>query len=83
MRMRKKRELLLRRQFVIEGNQHAAHMENRVRGNQPLRLIRHDDGGAVAGAESALLQRSSERQRGFFELAIGEAILLALAVGFD
>src|SRR6266436_10387796 len=75
--------LLVRRQFVIERHQDAARRENRVGGEQPLGLIRHDDAGASASGESTILQGFRKRMRALFEIAIGQALFLSLAVGFD
>ena len=49
--------LLFRGELVIEWNEHAAAIENRVRGDQPLGLIGHDDRRAVARLEARFLQR--------------------------
>ena len=75
--------MLGRGQLVVERNQHAAAIENGIGRNQPLRLIGHDDRGAVAGTELGVLQSARQRQRHFLEVGIGEAGLLAVAVRFD
>ncbi len=75
--------LLVRRQFVIERNENATCEKNRVSRNQPLRLIGHDDAGASAGGEAAVLQSFRKRKRALLEGAISQAFFLALAVGFD
>src|SRR5581483_2521786 len=75
--------VLGRSQLVVERNEHPAAVEDRVRRDQPLRLVGHDDGGAVARPETVLLQRGRERQGGFFELAVAQAGFFAVAVGLD
>ncbi len=82
-RMSQQLELLGRRELVIQGNQHAAAIKNGIGGDQPLRLVRHDDRGASAISQARILQRASKRVRNFLELAVGEADFLAVAVRFD
>ena len=62
-RMLEQLPLLIRREFVIERNQNAAGVKNRIGGDKPLGLIRHDDAGAIAGGEAPVLQRPGERVR--------------------
>ena len=52
-------------------------------GDQPLGLIRHDNGGAVSGRKARVLKGRRQRLGRFAELPVGEARLLAFAVGFD
>ena len=61
LRVREKLQMLGGREFVIERNQDAAAEENRVGGNQPFRLIGHDDRGARAVRE---IRRPAARARG-------------------
>ncbi len=75
--------MLVRRQFVVERHQHATREKNGVGRDQPLRLIRHDDAGASAGGEAAVLQSFRKRMRAFLEIAVSQALFLALAIGFD
>ncbi len=82
-RMLEQLPLFVRRQFVIEWNQNATGKKNRVSGNQPLRLIGHDDAGASASGETAILQSLGQRMRALLEVAIGQALFFALAVGLD
>src|SRR5262249_17028286 len=70
-------------QFVVERNERATGEENGVRRDQPLGLIGHDDAGAVAGGKTGILQSASERVSAVLELFEGEALLLAIAVGFN
>ena len=70
-------------QLVVERNQHAAAVENRIRRDQPLRLIRHDDGGAVAGIEIGVFESARQRQGDLFEIGVGQADFFAIALGFD
>src|SRR5260370_12965785 len=75
--------LLFRSEFVIEWNQNAACEKNGVSRNQPLGLIRHDDAGAIAGCETAILQSFGQRMRAFFEISISQPFFLSLAVRLD
>ncbi len=61
--------MLCRRELAVKRDQNAACEENCIGGNQPLRLIRHDNRGARAALQAGILQRASEGQRGFLELA--------------
>src|SRR5579864_8817365 len=81
--MREQLNLFSRGQFVVERDEDAATVKDRVGRDQPLRLIGHDDGGAIARRESIFLKSGSERQRGFLELGVGEASFFALAIGLD
>src|SRR5881392_4080119 len=54
-RMLEQLPLFVGRQFVIEGNENAARKKNRVSGDQPLRLTGHNNAGASAGGETAIL----------------------------
>ena len=72
--MRQQLQMFGWRQFVIERHQHAAAVKNGVRGNQPLRLIGHDDRGAVAGIELGILQRARQRLGNIFEVGVGQAV---------
>ncbi len=83
VRMLEQLPLFVRREFVIEWHQNAASEKNRVGRDQPLRLIRHDDASASAGGKAAVLQSFRKWMRAFLEVAVSEALFLALAVGFD
>ena len=50
--MRQELQMLGGGKFVIERHNHAARKKHGVGRNQPLGLIRHDDGGAVSGGKS-------------------------------
>src|SRR5258708_2450964 len=75
--------LLVRREFVIQRNEDATGEKNGVGRNQPFRLIRHDDAGASASGEAAVLQSFRKRMRAFLEIAVSQAFFLALTVRFD
>src|SRR5260370_5042207 len=75
--------LFVRGQFVIEWNENATREKNRVCRDQPLRLIGHDDAGASAGREAAILQSFRKRKRAFLEVAVRQALFLTLAVRLD
>src|SRR5271156_4942032 len=81
--MREQLKLFRGRKFVIKRNQHASTEENRVSGNQPFRLIGHDNRCARAALKTSMLQRARERQRSLLELTVGEAGVFAFAVRFD
>ena len=83
LRVSQKFEMLAGGKFVIEGNQNATGEKNGVGGNQPFRLIRHDDGGAAGGGKTGILQRGGKRQGRVAKLAKRQALRLAVAVGFD
>jgi len=82
-RMFEQLPLLVRRKFVIERNENAAGKKNGVSRNQPLRLIRHDDAGARAGGETAVLQSLGQRMCAFLEGTVGQALFFARSVRFD
>ena len=52
--MRQELEVLGCGQFVIQRDEHATAEEDRISRNQPFRLIRHDNGGPVAGPEGSV-----------------------------
>src|SRR5579871_1356412 len=81
--MRQQLDVLGRVELVIEGDEYAAAIKNRVRRDQPFRLIGHDDRGAITRGETGLLKRGRERQCGLFELRVREAGLFAVAIGLD
>ena len=39
--------------------------------------------GAAAGGKPAILEKARQRQRGLFELSVGQPAVFALAVGLD
>ena len=75
--------VLGRRELVVERNEHTAGEEDRVGRDQPLRLIRHDDRGAIARREAGILQRTSQRMRPLLKFPIRQPFFLALAIRFD
>ena len=81
--MREQLQMFGRGQLVVERHQHAAAVKDRIGRNQPLRLIRHDDGGAVAGIVIGVLQSAGQRQRNLFEIGIRQADFFAIALRFD
>ena len=83
LRVREQLQLLGGSQLVIERHEHAAAEENRVRRNQPLRLIGHDDRGACAALRSRRPASARQRQRSFLELPIREPRVFAVAIRFD
>ncbi len=76
-------QLLGRSKFVVEGNEDAATVENCVSGNQPLGLIGHENGGAVARIEVCVLKRTRQGQADFLEVGICEASFFPVAIRFD
>ena len=82
-RVRQQLQMLVGGELVIERHDHAAGKKNSVGGDQPLRLIRHDDRGAVAGGKARIFERRSQRLGGFAKLPVGQARTFALAVGLD
>ena len=82
-RMLEQLPLLVRREFVIQGNENAPGKKDGVSGNQPLRLIGHDDASERASRKTGFLQSFGKRMRAFFEIAVGQALFFALAVGFN
>jgi len=82
-RMLEQFPLFVRRELVVQRNQHAASKKNGISGNQPLGLIRHDDAGAMARAEARVFERLRERVGARFEVPVGEALFFSLAVGFN
>jgi len=75
--------LFFSREFVVEGYEDAAAVENGIGRNQPLGLIGHDNGGAVGGFEGSVLHRLGEGMGALFELLICETFLFSFAIGFD
>ncbi len=81
--VRQQLQMLGRGQLVIEWHQHATFMKNGISGNQPFRLIGHDDRCPVAGTELGVFESSRQGQRHFFEVRIGKAGLFLVAIGLD
>jgi len=81
--MRQELEMFGWSQFVIERNQHTAAEKNRIGGNQPLRLIGHDDGGAISSFEVGVFEGAAKGTSHRLEVRIGEANFLAIAIGLD
>src|ERR1700745_730090 len=75
--------LLFRSELVIQRNENAAREKNGASRNQPLRLIGHDYASAIAGGEAGVLQSFGQRMRAFLEVAISQALFLAVPRGFD
>src|ERR1700676_522305 len=69
--------------FVIEWYDHASGKENSVGGEQPLRLVRKDDRGAIAGYEARIFERSSQRLGRFAKLPVRQSRTFAIAVSLD
>src|SRR6266705_3628635 len=70
-------------QFVIERDKHSSDLKDRVRRNQPLRLISHDDGGTVSGTEFRVLKSTRQGRGSLLEVGISETSALAIAVRLD
>src|SRR5713101_9840229 len=75
--------MLHRRELVIQRNQHPAAKENRIRRNQPLRLIRHDDRRTIPNLELRVLQSTAKWTRHLLEVGVCKAHLLAVAIRFN
>ena len=70
-------------ELVIERHENAAGEKNRIGGDEPLRLVRHDDGSAIAGDESHILQGTSKRVSAALKVFISQTLFFAVAVSFD
>src|SRR5260370_33038388 len=75
--------LLVGSELVVEGNHHAAAVQNGVGGNEPLGLVGHDDRCSITSPKTRILQRFCQEMRALLEVTVGEAFFLALAIGFD
>ena len=75
--------MLNRGQFEVDRNQNATAVEHRICRDEPLRLVGHDDGGAVGFVKSRGLQGRSDALGSSFEVAVRESAIFAFAVGFD
>src|ERR1700757_558873 len=75
--------LLFRSELVIQGNETPPREKKGESRNQPLRLIGHDYASAIAGGEAGVLQSFGQQMRAFLEVAISQALFLAVPVGFD
>src|SRR5271165_2844141 len=75
--------LFVWREFVIERNQNAASVKNRVSGNQPFGLIRHDNAGSIARGEARALQRLRQRMSARFEVPVSDPLFFSLAVSLN
>ncbi len=82
-RMFQQLPLLIRREFVIERHQHAARIKYRVRGDQPLGLIGHNDRGAISRRKSRVLQRFRDRHSAISKFPVRQPVIFALAVRLD
>src|SRR5882724_10115380 len=71
------------RELVIERHKNAAGEKNRIGGDEPLRLVRHDDGGAIGGGESRILQGTSKRVSAALKVFISQKFFFADAVSLD
>src|SRR5947209_2054750 len=76
-------EMLCRSEFVIERNQYSTAIKNRIRRNQPLRLVRHDDRSAISRIEIRILEGARQWQCNLFEIRVGEPDLFAIAIRLD
>ena len=72
-----------RRQLEIEWNDHSAAVKHRISGNQPFRLIAHDNRHAIARTELAIFERPRQRQGKILEIEVSEPCLFAVAIGFN
>jgi hypothetical protein len=70
-------------EFVVQRHQHATAIKNRIGGDQPLRLVGHDDGSAVADLKFSILKSAGKGMGHFLEVRIGHADFFPVAVGFD
>ncbi len=70
-------------QLVVDGHDDRAPEEGGGGGDEPLRLVAHDDGDAIAGADAAVLQAASEGHRRTLHVAVGVASVLAPALHLD
>ena len=83
LRMRQQFEVFGRAELVIERNHDAAAVENGVGGNQPFRLVGHDDRRPVARVEVRILQGSQQTPSQPLKIRVGEPQLLAVAIRLD
>ena len=75
--------MFVRGQLVIQRDEHTSAIKNGIGGNQPLRLIRHDDSCTLARIEASILKRAGQWQSDLFEIGIGQSNFFAVAIGFD
>ena len=75
--------LFIGRELIVERHQHAPSKEDGICRNQPPRLIRHDDAGAISRGEACILESFRQLMGARLEIAIRQAFLLALAVGLN
>src|SRR5207248_8471515 len=75
--------MLFGSEFVIKRNQHPSNLKDRVRRNQPLRLIGHDDCGTLSRIKFGVLKSTRQRGGSLLEVGIGETGALAIAIRLD
>src|SRR5258708_37710946 len=81
--MREQLQRLGRGELVIERYHHTAGKKDSVGGDQPFRLIGHDDRGSVPGGKARILKRRGQWLSSFAKLPVGQPRTFALAVGLD
>ena len=70
-------------EFEVDRNQDTTRVEHRIRRDEPLRLVRHDDRGSISVGKTRGLQGRSDQLRSRLEVAVSESTILTFAVGFD
>src|SRR5262249_45523851 len=70
-------------ELVIQRNQYSATIENRVGANQPLGLVRHDDGRSIILFKTGLLQRVSQGKSLSFEIRICQPAVFSVSIRLD
>src|SRR5258708_9847067 len=81
--MREQLHMLGSEGFVNERSNHTAGKKDSVGGDQPFRLIGHDDRGSVPGGKARILKRRGQWLSSFAKLPVGQPRTFALAVGLD
>ena len=72
--------LLIRSELVIERHQHAGGIKYRVRRDQPLGLVGHDDRGAIARSKFRVLQSLRDRHGAISKFPVRQPKIFALAI---
>ena len=70
-------------EFEVDRNQDTTRVEHRIRRDEPLRLVRHDDRGSIGFSKSRGLQGRSDPLRSRLEVAVREPTILTFAIGLD
>ena len=78
--MREQLKLFAGAQLIVKWDENASGVKYRVSGDQPLRLIRHDNCGPFAFVELGVLKGSRQRQRHLLEIRVSQPRTLAIAV---